>query len=511
MGFTFLEIKMPTDYTSEGLKEKIAKEIGTLEFTHQIEKQSLDGRNSNNIHWIIRVGISSEAISTNEPFKPLKLEIPKINTNKKIVVIGSGPAGFFGAYVAKLAGFDVTIIEQGPEVFKRIADVRIFEKGGPLNERSNYAFGEGGAGTFSDGKLTCRSKHIPNERRFIFESFIKAGAPEEILYLAKPHVGSNILTKTARNLRKEFLDIGGKWHFGTKVIDISITNGKVTSIETEIGKIEADYFIFATGHSSYETYQMLLKNGVEFQLKPFAIGSRVEHYQERINQALWRKPELPGVKAADYALTFNDSPLPVYSFCMCPGGMVVSAPPSNGVNIVNGMSNYKRNYPFANSAIVTALKLDDFLNRPVSPLEALDWVTNLEKKFFEFANGFNAPSVKVSDFLKNKISTSFPETSYPFDLISADFKELFPNEIVNSLKLALTNFTTKIKGFEDGHLMGLESRTSSPVQVLREKSGLCNGFDNLYMAGEGSGYSGGIISSAADGIKSALDIVNKNL
>lgn len=511
MGFTFLEVKMPTDYTPEGLKEKIAKEIGTLEFTHQIEKQSLDGRNSNNIHWIIRVGISSDAISTNEPFKPLKLEIPKINTNKKIVVIGSGPAGFFGAYVAKLAGFDVTIIEQGPEVFKRIADVRIFEKGGPLNERSNYAFGEGGAGTFSDGKLTCRSKHIPNERRFIFESFIKAGAPEEILYLAKPHVGSNILTKTARNLRKEFLDIGGKWHFDTKVIDISITNGKVTSIETEIGKIEADYFIFATGHSSYETYQMLMKNGVEFQLKPFAIGSRVEHYQERINQALWRKPELPGVKAADYALTFNDSPLPVYSFCMCPGGMVVSAPPANGVNIVNGMSNYKRNYPFANSAIVTALKLDDFLNRHVSPLEALDWVTNLEKKFFEFANGFNAPSVKVSDFLKNKVSTSFPETSYPFDLISADFKELFPNEIVSSLKLALTNFTTKIKGFEDGHLMGLESRTSSPVQVLREKSGLCNGFDNLYMAGEGSGYSGGIISSAADGIKSALDIANKNL
>jgi uncharacterized FAD-dependent dehydrogenase len=511
MGFTFLEVKMPTDYTPEGLKEKIAKEIGTLEFTHQIEKQSLDGRNSNNIHWIIRVGISSDAISTNEPFKPLKLEIPKINTNKKIVVIGSGPAGFFGAYVAKLAGFDVTIIEQGPEVFKRIADVRIFEKGGILNERSNYAFGEGGAGTFSDGKLTCRSKHIPNERRFIFESFIKAGAPEEILYLAKPHVGSNILTKTARNLRKEFLDIGGKWHFDTKVIDISITNGKVKSIETEIGKIEADYFIFATGHSSYETYQMLIKNGVEFQLKPFAIGSRVEHYQERINQALWRKPELPGVKAADYALTFNDSPLPVYSFCMCPGGMVVSAPPANGVNIVNGMSNYKRNYPFANSAIVTALKLDDFLNRPVSPLEALDWVTNLEKKFFEFANGFNAPSVKVSDFLKNKVSASFPETSYPFDLISADFKELFPNEIVNSLKLALTNFTTKIKGFEDGHLMGLESRTSSPVQVLREKSGLCNGFDNLYMAGEGSGYSGGIISSAADGIKSALDIANKNL
>lgn len=509
MGFTFLELKMPTDYTPEALKEKIAKELGTLEFTHQIEKQSLDGRNSNNIHWIVRVGISSESIDSNEIYKSPKLEIPYKKSDKKVIVIGSGPAGFFAAYVAKLAGLDVTIIEQGPEVFKRIADVRIFEKGGPLNERSNYAFGEGGAGTFSDGKLTCRSKHIPNERRFIFESFIKAGAPEEILYLAKPHVGSNLLTKTARNLRKEFLNIGGKWFFDTKVTNINSSNGKVTSAETEIGKLEADYFIFATGHSSYETYQMLMKNGVEFQLKPFAIGSRVEHFQENINQALWRKPELPGVKAADYALTYNESPLPVYSFCMCPGGMVVSAPPSNGVNIVNGMSNYKRNYPFANSAIVSALKLDEFLKRPVSPLEALDWVTNLEKKFYDFANGFNAPSIMVSDFLSNKVTSKFPQTSYPFELISADFRELLPKEIIVSLKQALNNFSGKIKGFEDGHLMGLESRTSSPIQALREKNGLCNGFSNLYMAGEGSGYSGGIISSAADGIKSAMDIAKR--
>ncbi len=509
MGFTFLELKMPTDYSPEGLSEKIAKAIGTLDFTHQIEKQSLDGRNSNNIHWIVRVGISSESITSSEIYKPLKLDIPYKKTEKKVIVIGSGPAGFFAAYVAKLAGFDVTIIEQGPEVFKRIADVRTFEKGGQLNERSNYAFGEGGAGTFSDGKLTCRSKHIPNERRFIFESFVKAGAPEEILYLAKPHVGSNLLTKTARNLRKEFLQIGGKWHFDTKVLDMNVKAGKVISIETEIGKLDADYFIFATGHSSYDTYQMLMRNGVEFQLKPFAIGSRVEHYQERINQALWRKPEIPGVKAADYALTYNESILPVYSFCMCPGGMVVSAPPANGVNVVNGMSNYKRNYPFANSAIVTALKLDDFLKRPVSPIEALDWVTNLEKKFFDFANGFNAPSIKVSDFLSNKITSNFPETSYPFKLISADFRDLFPSEIIKSLKQALASFSQKIKDFEDGHLMGLESRTSSPIQSLREKNGLCNGFSNLYMAGEGSGYSGGIISSAADGIKSALDIANK--
>jgi uncharacterized FAD-dependent dehydrogenase len=430
-----------------------------------------------------------------------------------VVVVGSGPAGFFGALTLLKSGLDVTIIEQGPEVYDRTRHVRDFEKSGVLNDRSNYAFGEGGAGTFSDGKLTSRTKSIYRERHFIFQNYVRAGGPEEILYLSKPHLGSNVLTKIVKNLRQEFLSLGGKMVFNNKMIDFYRSNGKVDSIETEQGKIEADYFIFAIGHSSYDTYRLLMRNGVQFGIKNFAVGSRVEHNQEMINIAKWKRPELPGVKAADYSLTYTTrNQVPVYSFCMCPGGMVVPAAPSEGLNIVNGMSNYKRNYPFANSAIVAGMNLPEFLSKEVSPEEALEWVVRLERKFFNVNNSYDAPAVRIGDFLEKKTTMEFSESSYPFKLIEADFRELFPKRVCNYLMAALRNFSRKIHGFEDGVMMGLESRTSSPIQV--ERDGMkCAGFDNLYIGGEGSGLSGGIVSSGADGIKCAIDIIeeiNKN-
>lgn len=508
MGHIYLELKLPTDYTSEDLKNEIFKKIRTREFEYSINKQSLDGR-SRNIHWQVRVGVSSNHIATNDEKEIEKLNIEVKNRNKSVFVVGSGPAGYFAAYIALLQGFDVTLIELGPEVHQRIKDVKLFEKTMELNETSNYAFGEGGAGTFSDGKLTSRTKTIAKERRFIFEEYIKFGAPEEILYLSKPHVGSNLLTKVTKNLRKKFIDLGGKLYFDTKLIDFTTKNGKVHSAITTgtlSGETLCDYLIIASGHSSYSTYKLMIEKGVQFQTKPFAIGSRVEHYQKDINQALWKCETLPGVKAADYALTYNDSVLPVYSFCMCPGGMVVSAPPSKGVNLVNGMSNYKRNYPFANSAIVAGLKLDDLLQKKVEPLEALEWITKLEQKFYNYTNSYDAPAVKVSDLLSNKISQVFPDSSYPFALKSADFDDLLPKQVLSSMKEALKSFSQKIAGFEDGILMGLESRTSSPIQASRNEFGLLDKFENLYFVGEGSGYSGGIVSSAADGIKAAMRI-----
>lgn len=515
MGYISIEFQLPTDYSDELLKSKIKKDIKTENFSYSIEKQSLDARNHRNIYWNVRVGVYSDVIKSEE-IDNKELIIPNISDKKqrngkaKAAVIGSGPAGFFAAFTLLEAGFDVVLFELGPEVYDRIKDVKTFEKGGELNERSNYAFGEGGAGTFSDGKLTCRTKTIKLEKKYIFKHFIKWGAPAEIEYLSKPHVGSNILTKVIRNMRKEFIERGGVVHFDTMMTDFNFEkdslSNKVTSIETEKGKFDCDYLIIASGHSSSSTYNMLFRNGVKFINKPFAIGSRVEHTQELINLSQWSAKSITGLKSADYAVTYNDSKYPVYSFCMCPGGMVVPAAPRKKANIVNGMSNYKRNYPFANSAIVASFTLENLLKREVKPEEGLEWLEMMEEKFYNFAGGYNAPSVKVSDLINNKTTLNFPATSYPFDLISADFNELMPAMVINSMKEGLKHFNKKIKNFEEGHLIGLESRTSAPIQVVREVGGRVANFSNLFFIGEGSGFSGGIISSAGEGVKTAVYI-----
>jgi len=511
MGYLNTEIKIKTDYSDSELKEKIKKELGLTDFQFIVTRKSLDGRNRRDIHWILRVDVVSDEIKNDKEILTPQLIINKKKTDKKVLVVGSGPAGLFATYYLLLSGYDVTLVEQGPEVYQRISDVKKFEKGGELSERSNYAFGEGGAGTFSDGKLTSRTKSIETERQWIFDVFIEHGAPAEIKYLAKPHIGSNILVKVVRNMRNRIIEMGGKIHFDCRLLSLDIKDTKAISAETEIGKIEADFFILATGHSSRESYKLLFDIGAKFTLKTFAIGSRIEHLQEVINKAKWKVESLPGVKAADYALTYNSSPLPVYSFCMCPGGMVVPAPPYKGLNLVNGMSNYKRNYPFANSAIVSAFNLSELLKKELTPQAALEWVYQLENKFFEYVGGnYSAPAVKVEDILKNRTSSNFADTSYPFPLVTADFRELFPKQAYQSMQMALREFNKKIPGFETGTLMGLESRTSSPIQSIRDEGGLLAGFDNIAFVGEGSGFSGGIVSSAADGLKSAINYAVKS-
>lgn len=508
MGFKLLEIKLPTDFTNDDLLRKIKKKLHISECSYSIERQSLDARKKNNIHWNIRVCVTSKAISGTEAPQEDKLEIPYKKRDKKIIVVGSGPAGFFSAYTLLLAGFSITILEQGNDVERRLKDISAFEQTGVLNEQSNYSFGEGGAGTFSDGKLTSRSKRISLERKFVIDSYIEAGAPDEISYLTHPHLGSDNLKKIVINLRKDFINRGGEILFGSKVKDIYLADSKINAVETSKGKMEADYFIFATGHSAYKTYRALISKGIPFRVKPFAIGCRVEHYQELINLAQWNKKALAGVKAAEYKLTYKDTKhLPVYSFCICPGGKVVPAAPYKGLNIVNGMSDYKRNSPYANSAIVAGFNLNKYLKKELEPLEAVDWLKRLEQKFYDFSESYAAPAVNISDFLTDKISASFSKSSYPFDLIAADFKDLLPDSIYASLKAGMNNFRKKIKGFDKGIMLGLESKTSSPIQAVRDKNGRSAGINNLYITGEGSGYAGGIVSSAADGIKAALDII----
>jgi len=509
MGYKKISLKLPTDFTPEQLKKKISKELHIQNFTHTIENKSLDARKRSNIHWVVTVSISSEEIKGEKPDQKPDLTISYKKREDKAIVIGSGPAGFFAAFALQKAGFNTTIIERGTDVEKRTQGIDNFEKTGQFDSKSNYSFGEGGAGTFSDGKLTSRSKHISQERKFILSSYVKAGAPEEILYMAHPHVGSDNLKVIVKNLRKEFIEIGGKILFETTLEDIKVKDGKVTVAVTNKGDFETDLFLIAPGHSAYETYRMLIKHGVQFRTKNFALGSRVEHPQEAINQAQWGRKKIPGVKAAEYRLTSNvNGKLPVYTFCMCPGGMIVPASAYDNLNIVNGMSLYQRDAKFANSGCVAGVNLEKLLGKEISALEALDWLENIEKSFYEYSDGFKAPYCSIQDFINKKNPSRNTESSYPLGLLPAPLWELLPKEVSSSMRESLKEFSRKIRGFETGNIMGLESKTSSPIQVLRNKEGLCKGFKNLYLIGEGSGYAGGIISSAADGLKAAISIIN---
>ncbi len=511
MGYTEVSLKLPTNYDETHLLAGIASKLGIRDFSYRIENKSLDARKKSDIHWLVRVSVVSEEIEGPERPAWPSLNIVYRKRTDKALVVGSGPAGFFSAFVLQKAGINTTIIERGSDVSKRARAIKAFEKTGAFDPLGNYAFGEGGAGTFSDGKLTSRSKHISREKQFILSSYIQAGAPEEIAYMSHPHLGSDNLRKIVKNLREEFLGIGGRVLFETLLEDLKTEGGRIVEAITSSGSIEADHFLIAPGHSAYETYRMLIGRGVKFRTKNFAIGSRVEHPQEIINLAQWGSESLPGVKAAEYRLTSKaGGNLPVYTFCMCPGGVVVPAAVYENTNIVNGMSLYKRKGKFANAACVAAINLNDLLGRQVSPLEALDWLASLEEEFYRYCGGYQAPFCIIQDFLNRKESTGIVESSYPLGLKPAPLWELLPSKVSDSIAEGLREFSGKVKGFETGAIMGLESKTSSPIQVLREKNGLCAGFENLYLVGEGSGYSGGIISSAADGIKAAITIIEGN-
>jgi uncharacterized FAD-dependent dehydrogenase len=325
--------------------------------------------------------------------------------------------------------------------------------------------------------------------------------------MAYPHVGSDNLRVVVKNLREQYRQIGGEILFETTMTDLITEQGRVVEVVAGKESYGSDYVIVAPGHSAYETYRMMMNRGVSFRTKNFAIGCRAEHRQEEINRAQWGIGQLNGVKAAEYRLTSDgDGKHPVYSFCMCPGGIVVPAATYSHLNIVNGMSNYRRNGKFANAGFVAGIHPDQLAGRTVTPLEALQWLEDLEQSFFAFSEGYSAPFCTISDFLLEKVPESIPETSYPLGLKPAPLWQMLPPVVVNAMKEGLRDFDRRLKGYSNGILLGLESKTSSPIQVIREPNGLCTGFENLFLAGEGSGYAGGIVSSAADGIRIAMRI-----
>lgn len=513
MGSKTLQLQLPTNYSKDDLIEKIKQTIKIKNFTYQIENQGLDARKKSMIHWLTRVVVVSDEIQTQEPKESIeKISIPFLKTKKKVLVVGNGPAGFFASYALQKAGFQVKMIDRGASVETRSNEIQKFEKTGIFNSKGNYAYGEGGAGTFSDGKLTSRSKHISKEREFIVQCYLEAGAPSEIAYLAHPHLGSDNLRKIVANLRKMYQDIGGEIQYEKLFTDCKFEGRHLKEIWIDHQPYAYDYIIIAPGHSAYDTYRTLIKRGVPFRTKNFAIGCRAEHPQELINIAQWGKKTLPGVKAAEYRLTSEaDGKHHVFSFCMCPGGNVVPAAAFPNSNIVNGMSNYQRDGKYANAACVAGIHPNQLFNRELSPLETLDEVEKLETYFYELTNSFSAPICSIQSFIKMKhIGEANYQTSYPLSVFKSDLWNQLPRNVVKSMQAGLIDFSRKLKGYETGNLIGLESKTSSPIQVLRTPNGLCESFDNLFVVGEGSGYSGGIVSSGADGLKAALNIIAMN-
>ena len=512
MGYTELSFRLPTDFQDSHLRTEISRKIKSDRFSFTILSKSLDARKKSSIKWLVRVGVSSPSIDGGKPPVAEKLSLPDKNygKEKRVTVIGCGPAGVFCGLVLQMSGFKTTIIEKGGNVAQRIPGINEFEKTGVLKKNGGYCFGEGGAGTFSDGKLTSRTKSITAERQFIFDEFIKAGAPEEIGYLKHPHLGSDNLKKIFPSVVNKFQKLGGEILFNTEVMDMKLKPGsvKVLTDGSHSGEFESEFLVAALGHSSYDLYRLLITKGINFVNKPFAIGFRVEHRRKDINLSQWNQPFLPGVKAAEYRLAAKLNNGSAFTFCMCPGGKVVQASPQQGLSVVNGMSEYMRNGKFSNSAVVTGFNIEE-ITGPVSVLKSLDFMENMERKFFDHTGSFNIPAIRIRDLVNGKTSANLPPSSYSFDLVSSDFRELFDSKILNRLVEGLKIFNRKLGNFSNGTAMGFESKTSSPIRALRNPDLSSPDHENVFIIGEGSGNAGGIISSAADGIKAAFSIAEK--
>ncbi len=500
---------------------KICKATGLK--THEVtsvalHKQSVDARNKNDLHFVCSFVI--ETLKTPKNATPYFLPTDVFQTDKpqvdgSCIVVGSGPAGLFLALYLAQSGVTVTVIERGSDVDKRKKIVDDYFSGGDFNQNTNVQFGLGGAGTFSDGKLTTG---ISSPFTYsVFQEFVRCGAPQNILYDALPHVGTDKLQIVVANLRDKIIALGGKFIFDTTVRDFVFDGQKVVGVVTDKGeKLTADVVALAVGHSARDMFHTLVKHNADMQFKPFAVGLRIEHPREFINNAQYGNVYAThrDFPSASYKLACQVTPKhSCYSFCMCPGGVVV---PSNsqaeGV-VVNGMSNFARNERNSNSALVVNVTQEDVQNYGFGSdvLSGVRFQQRLESLAYQMGGGnYLAPAQNVTDFLENRISSQLQlEPSYPRGVTLANLRNLLPKQIGDVLAEALLQFDKKIKGFgSSGVLTGVESRTSSPVKILRDESMQSN-LKNVYPVGEGAGYAGGIVSSAVDGIRVAQKIVER--
>lgn len=522
MPFIYRNLSLTPHYCEKSLSELLAAKLSVPLSTVRdvrIIRKGIDARKKPHIKLVYTLSFSGDDVIRTRLGTDPALEwldektvpaVAKVLSSKRIVIVGSGPAGLFAALRLAECGLAATIIERGEPVEQRALSVQRFWKEGVLDTESNVQFGEGGAGTFSDGKLTCRSKDplVP----WVLEKLASFGAQPEVRYLAKPHIGTDRLRTVISAIRLELLEKGFSIRFGCRMTDLCINNGRVTALtlnDTEV--IPCDHLILASGHSARDTFELLERLNVPLQRKPFAMGLRVEHPQDLINRIQYGNQKHPTLPAADYAVAWNNSSSgrSAYSFCMCPGGVVVGGASETGGVVTNGMSGQLRNSPYANSALVVNVREEDF--EGPGPLAGVRLQRRWEQRAFELGGGgYRAPAQNLLDFLRLP-GKGAVRTSYRPGICETELDSVLPPFIIDTLREGLMDFGRKLKGFitAEATLIGIESRTSSPVRILRDSSFESVGVKGLYPAGEGAGYAGGIMSSAVDGIRIADGIAGR--
>lgn len=521
------QISLPITHSPTELQQSIADLLG-LKYDEvknfKITKRAIDSRKKRQMIFFVysvtvdvadeKSVMKSRAVKKNtkhhriEIKEPYRYEIPTIDISKitqRPIVVGTGPAGMFSALLLAKAGLKPLMIERGGDVDTRIKDVDAFMNTGKLNTASNIQFGEGGAGTFSDGKLNTL---ITNPRiNYIFEEFVKAGAPDTILWDAKPHIGTDRIRDVAKNIRKQIIDLGGDVRFNTLLTDIKIKNGKLESIIVNNNEeIKTDHLVLAIGYSARDTYEMLYAHDVAIEQKPFAIGVRIEHKTKMINTSQYdRFADAKKLGAARYKLvSHSNKHRSVYTFCMCPGGYVMPSMEQEGLVVTNGMSEYTQDGENSNAALLVNVNSKDFASD--HPLAGVEFQKYWEKKAFECGgSNYHAPAQLVGDFMNHvkseKIRSITPTYKPGVTLVSLD--DCLPPYVCDSLREALPELDKKIKGFADPDavMTAIESRSSSPLRITRDKETFQSNITGIYPAGEGAGYAGGIVSSAVDGMR----------
>lgn len=513
------QLKLPITHTESELKKKIAKTLrcGEKSFSYEIIRQSLDARHKEDKKFVYTIEVSIEnekkilqKVHNNNIMSTIKKEyvFPKAGNRElshRPVIVGSGPAGIFCAWYLARAGYRPLVLERGEEAEKRRETVDRFWKNGVLDPESNVQFGEGGAGTFSDGKLNTLVKDSFGRNREVLKRFVEAGANPEILYQHKPHLGTDVLVDIVQTLRRQIEEMGGSFRFRSKVTDLKIENGRLTGVEIDHKELlPAEICVLAIGHSARDTFFMLKDRGLTMEPKAFAVGLRVEHPQTLINEDLYGEKESRILGAASYKVTHTcRNGRGVYSFCMCPGGYVVNASSEEGQLAVNGMSYQARDGRNANSAVIVTVTPEDFPQE--GPLGGIAFQRELEKKAWQLGQG-KVPVQLFGDYCGHKPSQSLGEVTPCIrgEYVLSDVRSILPKEIGDSIEEGIHAFGKKLPGFdrEDALLSGIESRTSSPVRLVRDREGLSN-ISGVYPCGEGAGYAGGITSAAMDGIKTA--------
>lgn len=519
-------LRVPLEYTEETLRLQLLKTLALAPeelVSFSVYRRSVDARDKKNIHFVLSVDmklrhehtVRSRHKNLSPVSVPAPVALPSRSFPRSPVVVGAGPSGLFAALTLARAGANPILIERGKPVEHRREDVARMYEAGVLDPESNVQFGEGGAGTFSDGKLTCGIKSP--YMRDVLETFVAHGAPPDILTDQKPHIGTDHLRNVIRSVRNQILSLGGTVRFETRLEELIIHNGHICGIIVSHAgiqeEIETDQVLLCIGHSARDTVQRLFSQGVRMAQKPFAMGVRIEHPRLMIDRSQYGDfAGHPSLGAASYKLVCHTADQRgVYTFCMCPGGFVIPAASQPQGVVVNGMSYHARNAANSNSALLVGVRPEDFGDN--HPLAGFILQRRIEKAAFEAGGGgYFAPAQRVGDFLDDRASSRFGEVipSYRPGVAPADFRSFLPDFICRNLKTGIRAMNAQLPGFAmpDAVLTGPETRSSSPIRMLRDESGESDGISGLYPVGEGAGYAGGIVSSAIDGISAARSVLS---